>query len=158
MWQHCYTCAKESIIFVANTRAPFRSIIFNIISFRWFFASVVVIVVTRRRHSLSTSLFLFLSLSYLSTLLYVSIFVSLNFLKIFLSISNRLFSSVSVRNFLSRAMYFLCIYTHTRARAHTHTYTPNTCCRVVYFRSLVLVSYVSVSERCLFCTDILHRR
>lgn len=154
MWQHCYTCAKESIIFVANTRAPFRSIIQHYIVSMIFRLCCCYCCHSETSLSFNLSLFFSFSISlflsiFLIFLLCLCLYLSLcaaQFLKILsIYISNRLFSSVSVRNFVSRAMCFSCTYTRATALS-------------LYFHSLVLVSYVSVSEGCLICTDILHRR
>lgn len=81
------------------------------------------------------SLSLLFSLSFFNLLYILSLLVA-QFLPN-ISISNRFFSSISVRNFITRDVFYV-----------------HTCYRAVYFRSFILVSYVSIGEGCLYCADI----
>jgi len=100
----------------------------NILSFRWFFASVVVIVVTRRRHSLfsqSLSLSLVLSFSFSIYLLY---FLSLLIAQFLQNISNLIISSWA---FLSE--------THARCIFHVHTHVLSRCLFSLFHPGLVCI-------------------
>lgn len=124
------------------SRAPFRSII------QYYIVLMIFRLCCYCCHSetsLSFNFSLSLSLSsfYSALSLY---FCAAQFLKIFLSISLIVSSHECFCSrffYQARCIFYVC--THVLYRA-------------VYFCSLVLVSYVSVSEGCLFCTDISHCR
>lgn len=146
MWQHCYLRKKKSIIFVANTRAPFRSIIQHYIV-----SMIFCLCCCYCCHSETSLSFSILFSLFLCSLL-VAQFFSIN---LSLYIYNRLSSNVFVRKFfffLSRVIYLLCTY--TRAIALFSLFCPGLVrvCRwrmpFLYRYPTSLVIYQFVFMRC----------
>lgn len=108
---------KKSIIFVANTRAPFRSIIQHYIV-----SMIFRLCCCYRCHSetsLSLSINLFCSILFL--------FLLLNFYKIFL------YLIVSIRAFLFEILY------HARCILYVHTHVLSRCLFSLFYPGLVCI-------------------